>query len=81
MSDLYGTLGCVNDYGECVVRTKILLILILYTLQFVAAVCGVLVGGGSREREKTHTHTTHKEISMKIALSLSFLSLSLTHIM
>ena len=30
--DLYGTLGCVNDYGECVVRTIILLILILYTI-------------------------------------------------
>ena len=29
---MYGTLGCVNDYGECVVRTIILLILILYTI-------------------------------------------------
>ena len=31
---MYGTLGCVNDYGECVVRTIILLILILYTIQY-----------------------------------------------
>ena len=30
-------LGCVNDYGECVVRTIILLILILYTMHVSSA--------------------------------------------
>jgi hypothetical protein len=32
LSFLYGTLDCVSDYGGCVVRTILLLILILYTI-------------------------------------------------